>query len=488
MTTPSLFQVNTRVWLNKLAEPFSHPATLDDVPDAELDNWARLGFNWIYLLSVWQTGEAGREISRSRPEWRKEFEEILPDLRDEDIPGSGFAIYKYRVSKDIGGEESLIRFRERLTRRGISLMLDFVPNHMAPDHPWTLSHPGFFIQVSEDEFRRNPQNYMRLRINNEERILACGKDPWFPGWPDTLQLNYGNPELHQAMTGELLNIAGLCDGLRCDMAMLLLPEVFERTWGIRMDPFWSPAIRLIKRQHPGFTFMGEVYWDMEWEMQRQGFDYTYDKRLYDRLRSLEAKPVREHLMADTGYQQKLARFLENHDEKRAATVFPAEIHQAAAIITYLVPGLRFFHQGQLQGFKKKISPHLGRGPDEAGDPLIAGFYARLLDIIRRPPIKAGSWELLECTPAWEGNPTVDNFIAFLWSNEAEERLLFIINYASYQGQSFVRLPFRNLSGNAWRFNDLMSNIEFEREGDDLFRRGLYLDLRAWDYHVFEVKK
>src|SRR5262249_52432143 len=156
----------------------------------------------------------------------------------------------------------------------------------------------------------------------------------------------------------LVRIAGQCDGVRCDMAMLVLPEVFERTWGIKAQPFWPAATRRVREQVPGFCFMAEVYWDMEWTLQQQGFDYTYDKRLYDRLRARHARPVREHLWADVDYQNRMARFLENHDEPRASATFPPGVHEAAAVITFLSPGLRFFHQGQFEGRMKRISPHL----------------------------------------------------------------------------------------------------------------------------------
>ncbi len=106
------------------------------------------------------------------------------------------------------------------------------------------------------------------------------------------------------------------------MAMLILPEVFERTWGRRPEPFWPKAITSVRRQHPEFLFMAEVYWNLEWTMQQQGFDYAYDKRLYDRLREGHPQAVRGHLLAGLDYQNRLARFLENHDEPRAAATFP----------------------------------------------------------------------------------------------------------------------------------------------------------------------
>jgi glycosidase len=152
-------------------------------------------------------------------------------------------------------------------------MLDFVPNHMGLDHPWVEEHPEYFIAGTEFDLARAPQNYTWVKRKRGDLLLAYGRDPYFAGWPDTLQLNYGNPATQVAMIGELRRIAGQCDGVRCDMAMLVLPDVFERTWGIRAEPFWPTAIAAVRQKHPNFLFMAEVYWDLEWTMQRQGFNY-----------------------------------------------------------------------------------------------------------------------------------------------------------------------------------------------------------------------
>src|SRR5579864_7239180 len=231
-------------------------------------------------------------------------------------------------------------------------MLDFVPNHMGLGNPWTEDHPDYFVTGSELDLARAPQNYTWVKRKRGDLLLAYGRDPYFSGWPDTLQLNYANPATQEAMIGELVRVAGQCDGVRCDMAMLVLPEVFERTWGQRAPLFWPSATRRVRKRVPGFLFKAEVYWDLEWTLQQQGFDYAYDKRLYDRLRAGQARPVREHFLAGLDFQDKLARFLENHDEPRAAVTFGLEQHQAAAVLTFLSPGLRFFHQGEFEGRKK----------------------------------------------------------------------------------------------------------------------------------------
>ncbi|HUK39536.1 MAG TPA: alpha-amylase family glycosyl hydrolase, partial [Candidatus Acidoferrales bacterium] len=452
----------------------------------ELDRLAASGFDWIWLLSVWQTGPAAQRISRANREWRREFEETLPDLREEDIAGSGFAIAGYVVHSALGGDGALARLRQRLRQRGLRLMLDFVPNHMAPDHPWAAQHPDYFVHGSDDDLARAPQNYRRYQTSQGSVVLAYGRDPYFDGWPDTLQLNYGNPELQQAMIGELERIAGQCDGVRCDMAMLVLPEVFERTWGIRAELFWPKATESVRRKNPDFLFMAEVYWDMEWTMQQQGFDYAYDKRLYDRLREGHARPVREHFHAGLDYQDKLARFLENHDEPRAAATFAPEVHEAAAVITFLSPGLRFFHQGEFEGRRKRISPHLIRGPEEPVDERLKQFYDGLLAVLRNTVVRDGDWQLLECVPAWEGNWTQDCFVAYAWQSR-EDRLLVVVNYAPNQSQCYVRLPFQNLSNQQWRFTDKFAGIEYDRDGNDLDSRGLYVDLAPWHYHVFGIR-
>jgi hypothetical protein len=485
---PSLYQLNTRVWLTERSRILGRPATLDDVPDADLDGVAAMGFDWIWLLSVWRTGPAGQRVSRENPEWRREFEATLPDLGEEDIAGSGFAITGYTVHPSLGGDAALARLRERLRQRGMLLMLDFVPNHTALDHPWVEDHPEYYVPGTEADLARAPQNYTRVRRTRGDRILAYGRDPYFSGWPDTLQLDYGNLATQEAMTGELSRIAGQCDGVRCDMAMLVLPDVFERTWGRPAPLFWPGTTQRVRDRVPGFRFMAEVYWDLEWTMLQQGFDYAYDKRLYDRLREGHARPVREHLLAGLDYQSRLARFLENHDEPRAAATFAPGRHEAAAVLTYLSPGLRFFHQGQFEGRQKRISPHLVRAPVEPVDVPLGRFYDALRAVLRQPAVRDGEWSLLECVPAWEGNGTWDGFICSGWRGPEDRRILVTVNYAPSGGQCYVRLPFGELRGSSIRLRDRTSDAVYDRSGDDLLARGLYLDLPGFGYHVFDVSR
>jgi hypothetical protein len=483
---PSLYQINTRVWITELSVKLGRKATLDDIPDPELDMLAQYGFEWIWLLSVWQTGAAGQKISRQNQGWRKEFQETLPGLEEDDIAGSGFAIVRYHVSDQLGGDDALFRLRKRLKERGLKLMLDFVPNHTGLDNDWVRDHLDYYIKGNESNLDKDPGNYIRISHPNGDVILAHGRDPFFPGWPDTLQLNYGNSALQEAMTGELKRIAGQCDGVRCDMAMLVLPEVFERTWGIKSQPFWPEAIRRVHEVNSEFCFMAEVYWDLEWTLLQQGFDYAYDKRLYDRLKEGHSTAVREHLYAGLDYQGKMARFLENHDEPRVAAEFPAGMHEAAAIITFLSPGLRFFHQGQFQGRVKRISPHLVRAPQEPINEELEKFYNKLLEILHRPLFRNGNWHLAECVPAWDGNCSNEGFVSYTWQGKSEEKAVVAVNYSSSPGQCYIKLPFPDLEPGSWLLYDLITGNSYERDGNDLQKHGLYLDEPAWKIYVFTL--
>ena len=490
---PTLYEVNTRVWLGELARAGKKKcATLDDVSDKELDKI--VGFDWIWLLGVWQTGKIGRDLSRSRDEWRREFKAILPDLADEDIPGSPFAVQAYDVHADFGGADALRRFRKRLRDRGAKLMLDFVPNHTALDHAWVDEHPEFYIQGTEEDLTRWSCNYVRLSNSSGAKILAYGRDPYFSGWPDTLQLNYRHPTFRHAMKGELSRIAELCDGVRCDMAMLVLPEVSRglgETLRCLATAFGLSTRRFGRRRSlrsavdvPSSSSWPSLTGTWSGSFSNRG-STTHTTRNIMIVFVLRTPARREHLKADLDYQTKSVRFLENHDEERAAHVFPREVEPAAAICSYLVPGLRFFHDGQFEGRKARVPVHLVRRPEEPVDQTLRDFYAKLVDFLKRPEVRSGRWRPVDCREAWQGNPTWERFLAWTWESTEGERLLIAVNFGPTQGQSRLDLSsLTNLRGRSVRLRDLFSSAEFNRDGDEIASSGLFVDLPAWNYHVF----
>jgi hypothetical protein len=273
------------------------------------------------------------------------------------------------------------------------------------------------------------------------------------------------------------------------MAMLVTREVFSRTWGGEFDAacaeFWPAATGRVRAEHPDFLFMAEVYWDMEYELQQQGFDFAYDKRLYDRMLHEGGPSVRAHLRADLSYQSRLARFIENHDEPRASEAFGPERGRAASALALTLTGLRLLHEGQLEGRRMKLSVHLGRRPQEAADVGLEEHYRRLLAALAHAVFHEGVWHQVEPHEAWPGNPSHQNFVSSLWTSGEDLRLV-AVNLSNERAQCYLPLELPALAGRAWLLRDLLSDAQYLRDGDRLPAPGLYLDVPAYGHHLFKL--
>ena len=484
---PSVYEISTWVWLADLSKKYGSFIELGSVPQQEWDAIASLGFDAVWLMGVWERSPAGIAIANRNQGLLDDFRRALPDFHPLDNVGSPYCIRRYVVDQLLGGPGGLAAARSELARRGVRLILDFVPNHVAPDHPWVTSNPEYFIRGSSADAAGDPASYIRLG----DGVFACGRDPYFPAWPDVLQLNAFHPGLRQAATETLQSIANQSDGVRCDMAMLLLNPVFERTWGARAGQkpateYWRDIIPAVKQSNPDFLFMAEAYWDLEWELQQQGFDFCYDKRLYDRLEHDSVENVRLHLCADPGYQNKLVRFLENHDEPRAASAFSPAQQRAAAVLTATLPGARLFHEGQFEGRKVRPPVFLGRRPVERVDEEMSAFYAKLLHAVNDPVFREGQWSLCERT-GWPDNASFLNLIACSWSKD-DTRYLIVVNLSDRPAQARVRAPWPDVHGEKLRLVDGFSDATFERSGDEIQGEGIYVELQPWAYHFFHCQR
>ena len=472
------------MWLDELSRREGAVIDLASVPEAEWDAVAALGFDVVWLMGVWERSPAGIAIALENAGLVESFRRALPDFQTKDVVGSPYCIRDYTVDAHLGGPSGLAAARAALAERDVRLLLDFVPNHVAPDHPWTEAHPEYFVRGNDEDLERDPASFVRVG----DGVLANGRDPYFAAWPDVVQLNAFSPDLRAAVTETLSSIAAQCDGVRCDMAMLMMNDTFERTWGERGGArpeadYWPTVISAVKSAHPGFVFMAEAYWDLEWALQQQGFDYCYDKRLYDRLVHDGADAVQGHLHADLGYQEGLVRFIENHDEPRAAATFGREQARAAAVTTLGQTGARIVHEGQLEGRTVQLPVFLARRPDEQPDLDLYEFYDQLLAALRDGVFRDGEWQLGE-RRGWEGNDTWQDLIVWGWRG-GESRKLVVVNLGDAPAAGHVSLPWDDFRGRAWQLDDAAGGETYERSGDDL-RDGLYVALDPWSWHLFDV--
>jgi hypothetical protein len=485
---PHLFEISTRPCLERLSRAHGRRLTLGDVPEAEWDRLAALGFHIIYLMGVWKRSPIGRQMARTDPGLMLEFDRALPGWTLQDVSGSPYSVAAYEPDPCIGGWRDLDVTRQRLHARGMALVVDFVPNHTGFDHLWVDRHPDRYVTGTLADFRGDPKAFRLVEAETGgPRYIARGRDPFFSPWTDVAQVDYSNPDTRTAMIVQLQMIGEHCDGVRCDMAMLQLNEVFERTWGhllrrpTPVTEFWAEATAAL----PDFLFLAEVYWDLEWRLQQLGFTFTYDKRLRDRLLHEGGGSVRSHLQADLPYQMRLARFLENHDEPRSLVEFEQGLLEAAAVTCGTTPGMRFYFDGQLEGRRLRAPVQLARWADEPPRPEIEQLYERLLGATGHPVFHDGDWTLLEVFPARDDSAA--HLIAWRWRLGADLRVI-VVNLSSASAQGTVRLD-GSISSEGRAsvlFADLIGGGRYTWDRRTLLERGLYVRLDGGRAHLFEV--
>ncbi|MCX5425197.1 alpha-amylase family glycosyl hydrolase [Streptomyces sp. NBC_00078] len=479
-----VYEINTLVWLGELGGRYGRRVTLGDVPAEVWDEVARPGVDTIWLMGVWQRSPAGLAISLRDEPLRASFRDALPDLTEADISGSPYCVRDYVVDATLGGAAGLAEARSQLAARGLRLILDYVPNHVAPDHPWLTARPHRLVRGTRDDLAGAPDAFVEVA----GQIYARGRDPYFAPWPDVVQLNAFNDDLRTAAVDTLTSLGDQADGVRCDMAMLMMNDVFAKTWGDRAGPhpaedFWPYVIERVRAHHPDLLFVAEAYWDLERALQQQGFDHCYDKRLYDRLRHEDAASTRAHLQSDPTYQHGLVRFLENHDEPRAAAALPdAARHRAAAVTVATLPGATLWHEGQFEGRRVRLPVFLSRRPQEPADEQLREFYGRLLPAAAA--VREGDWRLLTATGRPD-NETHRTLLAWSWTGPGSRHLV-IVNHSDAPAQGHVPLPWPDLAARPCRLTDLLSAQTYDRSGDDLLAPGLFVDLPAWHTHVLSL--
>jgi hypothetical protein len=485
---PLLYEINTRCLLTDLSLRLGHAATLLDISDDEIKRWQTRGFSHIWLMGVWPNGPRVRQHGLEQPSLLKRYRELLPGWIAADVGGSPYGISAYAPDPLIGGSDGLAAFRTRLHAHGLCLILDFIPNHIGLDHPWISQRPDLLIHSQQKQ-----PGFFPITHNGQKLWIAHGKDPYFAPWTDTAQLDHRNPATRHELIKELLHVATLCDGVRCDMSMLPLNDIFTETWKtLPADTlplpteFWTDAITRVRQQHNDFIFLAEAYWGRETQLQHLGFDYTYDKSFLDHVAHHHTERLQHHFHRANVDLARETRFLENHDEPRIAARLEGPALKAAALLWLASPGFKLLYEGQMEGWRAHLPVQLWRRPEEPPDTLLRDFYAHLLSLRQATALKDGSWRIPESLAAWTGNPSHQNLYVITWQNRPEEFELIVVNYAVHRSQCRVCLD-KEISANAsWTLQDRLGTETHHRTRDEILKDGLYLDLDAWGSQWFRV--
>jgi glycosidase len=373
-----LYEINTRIYCHRF----------DDVTQNQLIDLSELGFDALWFMGIWQISEGAKRISR---------------VISEEFSGSPFAVPSYTINRTLGGKSGFTSLVDRAHIAGLSVFVDFVPNHMAIDSPWIDERPDFFIRSNP---RVRPQSTSEFFLHPSGELIAFGRDPYFPPWHDTSQLDYTAEGLRSRMTEVLKWISSVADGVRCDMAMLVLRDFIRQQWYPAASEhwfkekmpgeFWDRALSDVKLVKPDFYFLAESYWDKERELLNLGFDLAYEKRLYDGLARRDLGLLLGRLSRPLADLCRSLYFIENHDEPRAASIFNREENLAAAALILSLPGSVLVHDGQLEGKRERLpvqrlKPQTQEPPDE----MLRTGYRNLLRATRTNIFKHGSFHLFD---------------------------------------------------------------------------------------------
>lgn len=440
------------MWLESLSKKNGEAISIGNVPD---DEWEKLfdKYDNFWFMGIYKPSQKGQEIAK---QYSTQYQSYLPDINgDNDIVASPFAVSEYSpnpmIAKDWQEWDEMVN---KLHQKGKKVFIDFVPNHTAIDHSWVQSHPEYYIQGNKQQYL-STNNFVEITDNQGKiRYFGYGKDPNFGPWIDTLQLNYANLELQEKMREGLESLARHADGFRCDMAMLVNPETFLRSWGwclsdeeknqIIVNSFWQKTIPEIKKSialesNRNIEFIAEAYWE-ENELGKY-FDFIYNHDLYEHISESIKNGSIDQIKFD------LYRFInnpdqakhhwvvytENHDERRAAEKMGEKFSKPAAVLSAMIRDSIFMvNQGQESGYQYRPPMQVSRYRSESENINMVRFYDELLSIRRSNLFQTGEIKIINSE-----NSDQNSILFEISKSDTKTRAIVAVNIS--QWTSFVKI-------------------------------------------------
>ena len=475
---PYIYEINTRAWLYELSKKYDRQILkISDIPTEEYDNLRDNGVDIVWMMGIWKLGKYGLEFDRKNGD----YSHLLPDFRPDDIIGSPFAITEYSCNHDIGTDSDLKELRRQLNSRGIKLMLDFIPNHSAFDANYVNKYPDMYINAPEGVQDTNRYNSIGI---------AYGSDIGYKPWKDVAQLNIWNKKTREYMVENFLAVLTYADAVRCDVAYLVLNDVFEETWKYELEyynytrpdtEFWTEAFKAGKELNPEAIFLAELYEGKYTEILLElGFTYVYDKTLLDKL-VMNAQDVKEYIKSkNNDFWKNTCHYVENHDEERIVfkTGSNYQKAKAAGTIAATVGGMIFMQHGQWEGKKNRLDVHLRRAAEEEDNAELVSYYKHLNNVIREPAFRGTNTYFIE---NMRGEKQ-DDFIAYI-REDGDSHFLVVVNYSENKGCANV--PIYNVKGYRYSLlHEAINDVEYVKSLGEV-KNGMRVCLDAWESQIFQ---
>lgn len=428
---------STYVWLAQLTRRFGREIrTLDAVPDEALAELAAQGFNALWLIGVWWRSEASKSIKRLRGQ--------------PEALASAYSVRDYVVAPELGGDDAMVRLRERAARHGLRLASDMVPNHTAIDSRWVIEQPNWFVQTAAPPYPGysftgpdlSPDGRVSLRIEDhyydgsdaavvfqrvdnetgEARYIYHGNDGTALPWNDTAQLDFLHPEVRQAVIDTTVEVARAFPLIRLDAAMTLARRHVRRLWhpqpgeggavpsrallaesayefDKRMpQEFWRELVDALAERAPGTMLLAEAFWLMEvYFVRTLGMHRVYNSAFMHMTKKEENAEYRRYLKRYLAQSPdvlgRFVNYMSNPDEEPVAAQF-GDGDKAFGVTTLLatLPGLPMFGHGQVEGLTEKYGMEFAapRMDEEPREWHVARHMQQIAPLLRARHLFAGS--------------------------------------------------------------------------------------------------
>ena len=479
-----LMAKNVHVWLGQLSERHQRPiATLDAIPDVELDRLASWGFTGIWLIGLWERSRASARIKRM--------------MGDGEAVASAYSLEDYRVAADLGGDAAFAELKARAWRRGIRIATDMVPNHVGIDSRWVIEHPDWFISLDRPPFpsysfngpdlcddqrvgvyiedhywdRSDAAVVFRRRDHwtGDERFIYHGNDGTGMPWNDTAQLDYRKPEVREAVIQTILHVARQSPVIRFDAAMTLTKRHFHRLWfpepgsggdipsraGQGMTraefdaampvEFWREVVDRVAAEAPDTLLLAEAFWLLEGYFVRTlGMHRVYNSAFMNMLRDERNADyrhlIRSTLEFDPRILKRYVNFMSNPDERTALDQFGKDgKYFGVATLMATLPGLPMFGHGQAEGLAEKYGMEFyrARWAEQPDAELVRRHERQLFPLLRRRRAFA-EVESFQLYDFFREDGTVDENV-FAYSNgSGSERSLVLYHNRYAETRGWVR--------------------------------------------------